>query len=87
MFYLMMHSTHLVEGHTDNEIGNQLLPLHGADFLINSKGYFICSPPTDRIRICIMAFPTPAVEQEVTQWFHHEGLIPILEHLKTDIYF
>ena len=54
MFYLTKHSTqfilwlygirHMVKDHPDSERGNPLPP-HGLLFLINSKGYFICTIP------------------------------------------
>ena len=57
MFYLTMHSTHLIYGymasdivkdHSDSEKGNPLPP-HRLLFPINSKGSFILHHPTDRI--------------------------------------
>ena len=35
---------HMVENHSDSEIGNQL-PTHGLLFQMNSKGSFICTIP------------------------------------------
>ena len=86
MFYLTMHSTHLiglygvghmVKDHSDSERGNLLSPLHVLLFMISSKGSFICTIP-DRIAHT-MEFDTPVVEhwleQEITQWVDHEGSI------------
>ena len=81
MFYLMTHSTHFIYGymasdivkdHSDSEKGNPLPP-HRLLFLINSKGSFICTIPTDRIAHTT-AFVTPVVEhwleREIAQWVH-----------------
>ena len=38
MFYLTIHSIHMVKDHSDSERGNQL-PRHGLIFPISSKGY------------------------------------------------
>ena len=44
-FYLRLYGVkHMVKDHSDSERGNPLLP-HGLLFLINSKGYFICTIP------------------------------------------
>ena len=64
MFYLTTHSTHFIYGymasdHSDSERGNPLPP-HRILFPINSKGYFICTIPTDRIAHTT-AFVTPVV--------------------------
>ena len=50
----------MVKDHSDSERGNPLSPL-GLLFLINSKGSFICTIPTDRITHST-AFITPVVE-------------------------
>ena len=58
-FYLRLYGVrHMVKDHSDSRKGNLLLP-HGLLFLINSKGYFICT--TDRIAHTT-AFVTPVVE-------------------------
>ena len=45
MFYLRLYNVgHMVEDHSDSEIGNPLPP-HGLLFPINSKGSFICTIP------------------------------------------
>ena len=66
MFYLTTHSTHFIYGymasdkvkdHSDNEKGNPLPP-HRLLFLINSKGYFICTIPQTGYHI-----PQPLLHQ------------------------
>ena len=62
-FYLRLYGVgHMVKDHSDSQRGNPLPP-HGLLFLINinSKGYFICNHPTDRIAHTT-AFVTPVVE-------------------------
>ena len=60
-FYLWLYGVgHMVKDHLDSERGNPLPP-HGLLFLINSKGSFICTHPTDRIAHTT-AFVTPVVE-------------------------
>ena len=83
MFYLTTHSTHFIYGYmasdiymvkdqSDSERGNPTTP-HWLLFPINSKGYFICNIPTDRIAHTT-AFVTPVVEhwleREIGQWVH-----------------
>ena len=62
----------MVKDHSDSERGNPLSP-HRLLFLINSKGYFICTIP-DRIAHTT-AFVTPVVEHwlkwEIAQWVYH----------------
>ena len=53
----------MVKDHSDIEKGNPLPP-HRLLFPINSKGYFICTIPTDRIAHTTV-FVTPVV------WSHH----------------
>ena len=44
-FYLLLYGIrHMVKDHSDSERGN-LLPPYGLLFLINNKGYFICTIP------------------------------------------
>ena len=44
-FYLRLYGVeHMVKGHSDSEKGKPLPP-HRLFFLINSKGYFICTIP------------------------------------------
>ena len=44
-FYLWLYGIrHMVKDHSDSEKGNPLPP-HGLLFMINSKGYFICTIP------------------------------------------
>ena len=63
---------HMVKDHSNSERGN-LLPPHRLLLSINSKGYFICNIPTDRIAHTT-AFVTPVVEhwqeQEIAEWVH-----------------
>ena len=87
ILYLTTHSTHFIYGymaldiwiknHSDSEIGNLLQP-HRLLFLISSKGSFYMHYPTDRTAHT-MAFVTHYVEhwleQEISQWVHHKGLI------------
>ena len=79
MFYLTMHSTHLIYAYMASDIwlrtiekGNPLPP-YRLLFLINSKGSFIMHHPTDRIAHTT-AFVTPVVEHwlewEIAQWVH-----------------
>ena len=59
-FYLRLYGVrHMLNDHSDSKRGNPLPP-HGLLFLINSKGYFICTIP-DRIAHTT-AFVTPVVE-------------------------
>ena len=72
-FYLRLYGVgHMVKYHSDSERGIPLLK-HGLLFPINSKGSFICSPPTYRIAHT-KAFVTPVVEhwleREIAQWVH-----------------
>ena len=44
-FYLRLYGVrHMVKDHSDSERGNPM-PSHGLLFLINCKGYFICTIP------------------------------------------
>ena len=61
----------MVKDHSDNEIGNPLLILHGQGFLFNMHH------PLDRIAPTT-AFVTPgalAGTRNIAQWVHHEGSI------------
>ena len=79
MFYLMTHSAHFIHSYMASNIWQnlQLPQLHRLICLINSKGYFICTIP-DRVAHTTV-FNTHIVkhglEQEITQWVHHEGSI------------
>ena len=64
--------------HSDSERGNLLCSLHGLSFPINSKTFFNMHHPTEKVANT-MTFVIPVMEQwmegQITQWFHHEGLI------------
>ena len=45
-FYLRLYGVrHMVNGHSDSEIGNPMPPLYRLLFSISSKGSFICTIP------------------------------------------
>ena len=57
----------MVKDHSDSERGNTLPLL---------LGIFYMHYPTDRIaHTTALAFVTPVVEREISQWVHHEGSI------------
>ena len=60
------------------ELFRQMPPPHGLLFPISSMGFFYMHNSTDRTPHT-MAFVTPVVEhwleQDITQWVHHEGSI------------
>ena len=76
-FYLRLYGIrHMLKYHTDSEIGN-LLPPHGLFFLINNKGYFICTIPQTGLHI-----PQPLLHQLFNDvlntfylWLYGVGLI------------
>ena len=61
MFYLMMHSTHLLKDYSDSERGNLLPPLHGLLFLISSKGSIVCTIPDRTVHATF--FVTPVISE------------------------
>ena len=66
MFYLMMHSTHCINGymvkdHSNSERKTPLPSFHGILFLISIKESFICNHAIHRIAHT-MAFVMPVVE-------------------------